>query len=1054
MKRRLRSTSSLVSQGQGTSTDPSEEKKEMHPGQKDEIKHTDSKGQMGSPDKDYYGKKHELKGREKRVRNKMRAKPHWHSQDKYSNIPQSKLVEGKGLKVGFNTTDPLMHVCDDDAKPHKLRRRERTVKGKTGDIDSGNYRGNLQDLPLSYYSSGPLLFPDWLHNIPLYKSATPTTAATQLVDNWLDKDYLEEEHMLKETEKKTGGEIREPQIDYPGRNYDGKQHELKGREKNTGANTDVATSTMLQDLSALPDHSKPDLWVSSQSPSCINDFTQLPIGRAQPLMGSQSKDDEGKQHELKGREKARTLVPPIKLDHLFKYYDGKQLKFERRRAQPLMGSQSKDDEGKQHKFKRRKKTETIGGNTDVATSTMLQDLSVLPDHSKPDLWVSSQSPSCINDSPQLSFGRAQPLMSSQSKGDEGKQLELKGREKTGTRLPPIELDHLFKYFDGIQHEFERRRAQPLMGSQSKDDEGKQLKFKRRRAQPLMGSQSKDDEGKQHELKGREKAGTLVPPIELDRHFKYFDGKQHKFKRRKKTETTVANTDVATSTMLQDLSVLPDHRKPDLWVSSQSPSCINDSPQLSLGRAQPLMSSQSKDDEGKQHELKGRKKAGTRLLSIHFLDPLNPSVGPWTVRQPITGTHLPPKDEGKRTGSGLSSVQSETMSGGSGEFPGETDTLLTILTKPKNLCTKAQKVFTPDFTEDFDDEAYMFQCSSPGLYQCSVSGLVFHMEGEGEVLYRIVPWNRRLLRQHHKKPAGPLFDIKCLQQSVCQLHLPHCEILSTGGSNFLSVAHITDDGIEFISPHKITETHVIINITGFSGFGNVKDEDSPPDPVNALVLLFYKLPDNLDVRSLLNVLLVPRNIVIRDLQRTRRKLIGDERYIDASPHCRLQPKQVYSLSTDLGSELVKVQPTEAEFDEESHNSYFTSFQVILKNIISVINLRVENTSSSCCAWEREVCLFPSTVAAPNVRPVDRMLTIRRSFIEGISGAVLQSLVDKLLETKVITDSEREAAEENRSRRDKAQYVFDTVRRKGDAASSKMIEFLREADPFFCDHVGLT
>ncbi|XP_025766349.1 uncharacterized protein LOC112847934 isoform X4 [Oreochromis niloticus] len=47
-----------------------------------------------------------------------------------------------------------------------------------------------------------------------------------------------------------------------------------------------------------------------------------------------------------------------------------------------------------------------------------------------------------------------------------------------------------------------------------------------------------------------------------------------------------------------------------------------------------------------------------------------------------------------------------------------------------------------------------------------------LKGGGDVVYRTVPWNRKLLAQHHKKPAGPLFDIKCQQQSVCQLHLPH------------------------------------------------------------------------------------------------------------------------------------------------------------------------------------------------------------------------------------------------------------------------------------------
>ncbi|XP_078136881.1 uncharacterized protein LOC144537222 [Sander vitreus] len=368
-------------------------------------------------------------------------------------------------------------------------------------------------------------------------------------------------------------------------------------------------------------------------------------------------------------------------------------------------------------------------------------------------------------------------------------------------------------------------------------------------------------------------------------------------------------------------------------------------------------------------------------------------------------------------------------------------------------------FTPDITADETDETYRFQCSCPGLYQCSVTGLVFHMEGEGDVVYRIVPWNRRLLAQHHKKPAGPLFDIKCLQQSVCQLHLPHCEIRCTGGCDFLSVAHVNNEGIELISPHRITETHVIINITGFSGFGNVKDEDSPPDPVRALVLLFYRPPADPDPESLLNVLLLPRNVVLRDVQRIRKKLVGDERYIETSPHCKLHPQQEYSLSTCPEDDSVLVQPTEAEFDCDNYDNFFPSFQVSLETIMKHIKLFLRDTNSSHSVWERRVCLSSTGVrrsggqSAVNLRPNDRLLDIRSSFIDGISGPVLKSLLDKLLEKKVMADSERESADSMQNRRDKARFVVDTVRKKGEAASSEMIEFLCEADPFLCEHLGL-
>ncbi|XP_042174826.1 uncharacterized protein LOC112241595 isoform X2 [Oncorhynchus tshawytscha] len=105
-------------------------------------------------------------------------------------------------------------------------------------------------------------------------------------------------------------------------------------------------------------------------------------------------------------------------------------------------------------------------------------------------------------------------------------------------------------------------------------------------------------------------------------------------------------------------------------------------------------------------------------------------------------------------------------------------------------------FPEDFEpEDYDQEdngTYRFQCPSAGLFQCSITGLVFRMEGEGEVLYRTVHWDRRLLSQRGKRPAGPLFMFRCLKGSVSQLHLPHCQMHSGGGCDFLSVAHVTDD----------------------------------------------------------------------------------------------------------------------------------------------------------------------------------------------------------------------------------------------------------------------
>ena len=74
-------------------------------------------------------------------------------------------------------------------------------------------------------------------------------------------------------------------------------------------------------------------------------------------------------------------------------------------------------------------------------------------------------------------------------------------------------------------------------------------------------------------------------------------------------------------------------------------------------------------------------------------------------------------------------------------------------------------------------SYRFRCPGPGVFQCESTGLVFVMVQEAELLYGTVHWDKNLLYQADKMAAGLLFDIKCSEDSaVCQLHLPHCEVM--------------------------------------------------------------------------------------------------------------------------------------------------------------------------------------------------------------------------------------------------------------------------------------
>ncbi|XP_064813178.1 uncharacterized protein LOC135528191 [Oncorhynchus masou masou] len=270
-------------------------------------------------------------------------------------------------------------------------------------------------------------------------------------------------------------------------------------------------------------------------------------------------------------------------------------------------------------------------------------------------------------------------------------------------------------------------------------------------------------------------------------------------------------------------------------------------------------------------------------------------------------------------------------------------------------------FTPEIHDQDNRGEYRFQCPSAGLFQCSITGLVFRMEGEGEVLYRTVHWDMRLLSQSGKRPAGPLFMFTCLKGSVNQLHLPHCEICNSGGCDFLSVAHVTDDDIiEFLPPLETTETHVIINISGFSAYGEVKDEDSPTVPIRALVLLFYKPPVVPKKRSILNVLLLPRNVVIREVQEEWKRRNGDQYiYVETNPRCQLTPNKEYELSTDHTDGYL-IQPKDAEFmDFESYENYFPTFQLFIQTVVEQVNLLLKDNGGEESVWERLVWLPGNT-----------------------------------------------------------------------------------------------
>ncbi|XP_033986890.1 caspase-1-like [Trematomus bernacchii] len=87
--------------------------------------------------------------------------------------------------------------------------------------------------------------------------------------------------------------------------------------------------------------------------------------------------------------------------------------------------------------------------------------------------------------------------------------------------------------------------------------------------------------------------------------------------------------------------------------------------------------------------------------------------------------------------------------------------------------------------------------------------------------------------------------------------------------------------------------------------------------------------------------------------------------------------------------------------------------------------------------------------------DELKRIRVTFVDSANRELIKELLDGLLEDGVLNDGQKDSIlEENPSTKDKARALIDTVKKKGDAASNKMIALLLSKDPTLHAALGLS
>ncbi|XP_029989581.1 NACHT, LRR and PYD domains-containing protein 1b allele 5-like [Sphaeramia orbicularis] len=282
-------------------------------------------------------------------------------------------------------------------------------------------------------------------------------------------------------------------------------------------------------------------------------------------------------------------------------------------------------------------------------------------------------------------------------------------------------------------------------------------------------------------------------------------------------------------------------------------------------------------------------------------------------------------------------------------------------KQQLVCAEAQagpsswEEFTPDVSES-RSASYRFRCPHSGSFHCTLTGLVFVVDQKAELQYNINQWNEDLVGSAGRSPAGPLFRIECPENAICKLHLPHCETKHGQRPGNLSVAQIADDGMSFIGPLEITDTHVVINVLHLSAFGLVSPFQQwfTSKSARGQVLLFIAPPNLKTKQQKLNVLLLPCNIPVDEVQR---KQWNAKRYIKAPTDCELIQSQSYRVACP---NACIIQPEKATFTLSFGPNYHPTFEIRLPMSMQRVTLTLKDQKNKEI-WKNEVHLTDPAVS---------------------------------------------------------------------------------------------
>ncbi|XP_038839183.1 NACHT, LRR and PYD domains-containing protein 1 homolog [Salvelinus namaycush] len=312
-------------------------------------------------------------------------------------------------------------------------------------------------------------------------------------------------------------------------------------------------------------------------------------------------------------------------------------------------------------------------------------------------------------------------------------------------------------------------------------------------------------------------------------------------------------------------------------------------------------------------------------------------------------------------------------------------------------------------------------------------------------------------------GGPLLDITMELGELEEVHLPHFVCLGTNPSlrNEMKILHVEEHGVSLEEVHEVTRFHAKILHPKFSLIS---------------VILSYIFSWNVDVHcELMLYLTVKRETLISRLYlfpwnpgqiqavEQQEKSQGSSRILIS------RPEQSFKLNSSIRLNIpcsTSINPQKIHLIQRDTTPSF--FRAVVK--MTGIDIEMELFSDDeRTVWKEKVSQDEyitdtrSTSAVLGAggpaessltgSPEHQLRSVRTKFVNQVSKAVLNGLLDGLLQHTVINQEEMESVKVIAERAEKARDIIDMVLRKGTESCSRMINLLGELDHCLCSQLQI-